>query len=243
MRAFAVLVLVSFALALLVTEPTHAAIAVGSECHNAAGAGGGGTVSCTVPVTAGDAIVVCTPSAGSADEPTTVTDDKGDVFTEIIFTSPGATQPFVALHVALNAIGGSTVITAQPAQDFDKGVAAVAISGIATTSAVASNAASAANSGTTASTPAVTGSSGGLALGCVAVFNSGTFTPNVAWTQISEDETFANVAFNFVYKTSTGSDAPSWTIPDSQWAATALLLNAFTAGGSVCTRSLIGVGC
>jgi hypothetical protein len=228
----------------LAVTPAYAAISVGTAvaCGNA----GGGSAVCTgVVATAGGAIIVFYPANGSGAQPVTCVDDKSDTFTELAHIWAPVTQPYIAALRANNVVGGTTQVTCSDPDDLDKEAIAIPYSGQASSSDIADTDTNAADTGTTASTPAVTGTVGGMVFACMTVFDSLSLTPAGGWTQDAENELFTFMSFNCAHKTSTGSDAPAVTIGGSggQWAMATVLVNAAgAASGGASGLSLRGIG-
>ncbi len=244
MKRVIVTLILALACAAVWHTPARAAVTYGNSCTQDE-ASGDTTTSCTInSVAAGSAIITCVTANGADyNKPITFTDDKSGSYASTIYEGhDGATFWEVGMSYAVNAAGGNTVVTVTIDADQYRRLFAIEAIGIATSSPL-DDSDHQEGSNTAVTSPAMTASVAGAAFGCTFYADSTTVTEGMGWTLIAEDESFTNSTGSFVRQNTTaGSYTPTWTIGTNvAWVAAGVILKEATS--SVCTRSLLGVGC
>lgn len=221
----------------------EAAVTYGNNCTVDEAAGDAST-SCTITgVQAGSAIVACVvANTGTIAQGITFSDDRSNSYTDIEDNDASVLE--VAVGWAVGVAAGDTIVSVGLSSDHYRRIFAIEVLGI-TTSSPLDDSDSDTGIGTTATTPALTASQAGASLACVSVFGADTISVGGGYTQIDEDESFANAAGSFARQTvaGAGSVTPTWTLGSSlAWVAAGIeLKESLTA--SACQRTLVGVGC
>lgn len=218
----------------------QAAVSIVDSCYQD-DSNGDTIVECTLTgVQAGDAIAAFCLAFDTGTSHA-FSDDRSNTYNTPLSSGNGRLHGSYALNVA----AGTTVVrcTTTPA-DF-KGVMAVAIRPIPTSAAV-EDFDIGTGTGTSVTTPAITATSNGIVVACMTETGNATITPDGAWTQLEEDETFTNVAGNLMYRLSTASNnyTPTWTLGTGgiDWNAVGFQFKELVAVTGACCLGLTGAG-
>ena len=238
--------LLALAVIVLWAAPANAAVAF-VQCAVGTDTGSGPsttTANFGSSVTGGNFLVVFVSSWDTDVATFTLSDTGSNTYTtSASYRQVNSLNQFVVqIFYKENATGGSSFnVTATADDDAYVNVVACEFSGVATSSSTDGTSTNT-STGTSATGGNIATTTAGVIVGVVSHNQSGTITPDGAWTE-AHDGQAAAVPFSVIYRLeASGTYNATWTVPSAEWFVASAAFKEGAGGGPTCTGGLALLG-